>query len=429
MPSKPSIKQLSIIIVVSFGLVIIPFLLSPYFRETNISNILIYQIIRQTQTTEPPEEPPPVIEDYPYHFHATWSDINASITITMTWRTDETNISAIRYDITSKGGDAALYSSEKTINGTIFSGSYLYTVNLSNLQPNTTYYFVCGSDEGGWTDEIKFRTPDLQPKEIIFIAGGDSRTQVSIRNSVSDLMKNYSPEFVIHSGDIVTDGRIQSQWDTWFDGMDNYWKTNDNFTIPIIPCLGNHEYNASYYYDQFALPNNERWYSIDYSSLLHIICLDSNAPIGGEQLIWLENDLKNYNNTPWKIVFFHHPPYCEGGHTSRIDIRDTWGPIFDEYNVSIVFNGHCHLYERTNPIKNETVVDSYLNGTMYIVTGGWGAPLSSTNFQWWTNNTESCYHFCLINVTTNVDNSTLELKQIRLDNTIGDTVKIIKDLL
>ncbi|MHA1300012.1 MAG: purple acid phosphatase family protein [Candidatus Helarchaeota archaeon] len=426
MPNSTSKKQILLIFTLIFGSILVPFIVSSYFRQPDNSFLLFY--IFDSVSRLPEAQEPPILDDFPFHFHAPWSNTNASITITMTWRTTETNESAIRYDTESKGGNPTQYSWENISQGQVFSSSYLHIIPLSNLQPNTIYYFICGSDEGGWSNEMKFKTPDSTPNEIIFIAGGDSRSQVDIRNNISDLMKNYSPEFVISSGDLVNDGRVQSLWDTWFDGMDSYWKTNDNYTIPIIPCLGNHEYNATNYYNQFALPHNEQWYSIDYSSLLNIICMSTNAQIDGAQLTWLKNDLKQYNDTLWKIVFFHEPPYCEGCHSSRTDVRETWGPIFDKFNVSIVFSGHCHLYERTKPIKNNTIADSYLNGTMYVTTGGWGAPPHSTNPQWWTSYSESNYHFCLINITTNINNSTLELKQIRLDNTIGDIVQIVKDL-
>ncbi|NVM04313.1 MAG: metallophosphoesterase family protein [Candidatus Helarchaeota archaeon] len=367
----------------------------------------------------------PKSNGHPFQIHATWSLENASESITITWRTETSTDAVLKYDITSRNGNFSQYLMEKVADVQSFKG-YINSANISNLLPNTTYYFICGSEDGGWSSELKFKTPSLFPKEVNFVAGGDSRTGVEIRNEISNLMAQYNPEFVLHTGDIVDKGDIQGLWDVWFNGMQKYWKTNENYTIPIIPSLGNHERNADNYYKQFALPNNEQWYSIDYSSLIHIISLNSETNIDGAQLTWLQNDLENHKTVPWKFVIFHQPPYSSGYHGSRMDIRNLWSPIFDQYNVTIVFNGHDHNYERSKPIRNNSVANSYENGTMYVVSGGWGAPLRNVLSNWWTNKSESEYHFCLINISTNGNNSTLTMNEIRLNGTIGDTVSINK---
>ncbi len=45
-------------------------------------------------------------------------------------------------------------------------------------------------------------------------------------------------------------------------------------------------------------------------------------------------------------------------------LRQTFVPLFEQYSVDIVFNGHDHDYER-----------SYCGGIYYFVAGGGGAPL------------------------------------------------------
>ena len=41
-------------------------------------------------------------------------------------------------------------------------------------------------------------------------------------------------------------------------------------------------------------------------------------------------------------------------------------PIFDKYDVPLVFTAHDHCYERTVPVKNDTQAKT---GTIYIATG------------------------------------------------------------
>ena len=69
------------------------------------------------------------------------------------------------------------------------------------------------------------------------------------------------------------------------------------------------------------------------------------------------------SNEKWKIVFFHHPLYSSGKtHGSQVKLREVLEPLFVQYNVSLVLNGHDHIYERIKP----------QNGIQYFVEGSSG---------------------------------------------------------
>lgn len=164
-----------------------------------------------------------------------------------------------------------------------------------------------------------------------------------------------------------------------------------------MPSLGNHEENATNYYEQFALPNNERWYSLDWGRTVHIVVLNSEDSPSGEQLGWLENDLSLHENCTWKFVLFHRPLFSSSSHGSWIEGQQYWCPLFDKYHVDIVFTGHDHDYERSKPINytasQTSAQESYAKGTMYVVSGGWGAPLHLSGTNWWTDYSSSIYNF------------------------------------
>jgi hypothetical protein len=62
-------------------------------------------------------------------------------------------------------------------------------------------------------------------------------------------------------------------------------------------------------------------------------------------------------------VAFHHPLYSSGGrHGSDIKLREKLEPLFVEHDVSVVFQGHDHFYERIKPQK----------GIVYFVAGSGG---------------------------------------------------------
>ena len=127
---------------------------------------------------------------------------------------------------------------------------YINSVTISELEPNESYYFICGANFGGWSNERRFDTPALKPKQILFVAGGDSQEGIEYRDNISRLMSSYNPEFVLYLGDAIENAWIQSEWDSWFQGIEDYWITEDDRIIPIIPCIGNHEANHPKFFSQ-----------------------------------------------------------------------------------------------------------------------------------------------------------------------------------
>jgi hypothetical protein len=68
------------------------------------------------------------------------------------------------------------------------------------------------------------------------------------------------------------------------------------------------------------------------------------------QTNWLAADLAA-TTRKWKFAFFHHTPYsCATGFAalgSSLNVRNAVGPLFEQYGVDVVFDGHDHSYERS----------------------------------------------------------------------------------
>ena len=126
------------------------------------------------------------------------------------------------------------------------------------------------------------------------------------------------------------------------------------------------------YRELFSYPNNgpdgvpsEQTYSFTYKNALFLM-LDATSPIDA-QTAWIEEQLKN-TSAVWKFAIFHFPPY--NYEEPYPNIQKTWVPVFDKYHVDMVFGGHIHYYMRSKPMKAGDVVDSYKNGTAYIISIG-----------------------------------------------------------
>lgn len=205
-------------------------------------------------------------------------------------------------------------------------------------------------------------------KQEILVVYGDSRDGNEIHKKIVNQIVSFGPKFVFHTGDMVNDGSNKEQWQTF-----------NEIAAPIKnilhPILGNHEGNNQNYYDNFALPNNERWYSVD-TEFVYFIMLDSNIPLdqGTEQVDWLEKELKSAKDSQkFVAVVLHHPPFSSGKHGQDADVlklQQTLVPLLEKNTVDLVFTGHDHVYER-----------SYKNGINYITTGASGAPLYEKTFE------------------------------------------------
>ena len=85
-----------------------------------------------------------------------------------------------------------------------------------------------------------------------------------------------------------------------------------------------------------------------------------------EQTDWLREVLAQPKPTgvDWRIAMFHVPVFSSGRYGGDETIQQQWAPLLEEGDVSLVFYGHNHNYER-----------SLHGGVQYITVGTGGGPL------------------------------------------------------
>jgi len=129
--------------------------------------------------------------------------------------------------------------------------------------------------------------------------------------------------------------------------------------VKFFATLGNHDNQLNRYYKPFNM-GGERYYTFNKKNVRFFV-LDTDS-LDPKQLAWLEDALKD-STDEWKICYFHHPMYSDGGtHGSAVDLRVVLEPLFLKYGVSVVFSGHEHFYERITPQK----------GIYYFISGAAG---------------------------------------------------------
>ncbi|VDK72067.1 unnamed protein product [Dibothriocephalus latus] len=278
--------------------------------------------------------------------------------------------------------------------------TYVHSVTLSDLKPDTQYVYTVGSDVAKlgnpdhWSSTFKFRTmPSGSNWTLRFAMLGD----MGVENAVSlpTLEKDVTEDkyhMVIHNGDFA------------YDMDDDNGRVGDKFmnliqniatTVPYMTSVGNHEeayINVG--------PVHFISFSAEFYYFLHY---------GTEQIVrqftWLEKDLREANKPenrakhPWIIAFSHRPMYCSNSddteHCPNPENRIRVGfpivnglyrdyvlgleKLFFEQGVDVIFAAHEHSYERCYPVFNLKVCnasaqDPYDNPTapVHIVSGSAG---------------------------------------------------------
>jgi calcineurin-like phosphoesterase family protein/purple acid phosphatase-like protein len=309
-------------------------------------------------------------------------------TMTLEWWTDAAGDSTVEYGTTVALGSSV--NAPTTGSCEIGSAGTCHIVPLTGLLPGARYYYQLktnGTVVQAAAPNIYFTTlkDPTDTNDLFFTVFGDWGQDSSQEQQVSNNQNAADPPLLMTVGDNAYQNGTQSDWDN--NALAYY--VNPMMRMLFMPTLGNHDLNDvgpsnwanSVEIKLFLLPRDgtaqERYYSFDDGDA-HFIVLDANAPTDSTQRAWLESNLAG---TPrrWKFVFLHQTPYsCANGLASigsDSNVRSNWGPLFEQYGVDIVFDGHDHIYERTNYLDD---FGSDGLGTTYIMTGGGGASLDST---------------------------------------------------
>ena len=123
---------------------------------------------------------------------------------------------------------------------------------------------------------------------------------------------------------------------------------------------GNHDVAGTSTADVLGAPR--RYYAM-VAGPARILVLDGNDPSDPGQLRFLREQLRDARE-PVRIVAFHQPIRTAGIHPPADEARRLWEPLLRRGQVTLVLQGHNHMYERL-----------VVGGITYITTGGGGAQL------------------------------------------------------
>ncbi len=308
------------------------------------------------------------------------------------WFTAETNSSTELYIVSgSLGANAAFTSGDLVPAGNLYServsesGKYYYThkAHVTGLTPGATYSYKVGGN--GHYKYGTFKVEGAEISQIDIISLTDAQTKNLALLSVWENTAAQSvgvvqdPDFILYGGDqFDVSGRVRNTMVLAY-GLALDTVASRFGSTPYMAALGNHDYGTSNSRSDvdFANASDPGYYSFDYG-FAHFVVLningngDTQARINA-QLSWLPTDLaaaRANNSIKWIVVMMHNGPHSTGDHsadsfTPKGAARFT--PIFSEYHVDLVIQGHDHTYSKTLPYKWDTEGKTTIYGNTSIV--------------------------------------------------------------
>ncbi|MCM1289896.1 MAG: metallophosphoesterase family protein [Corallococcus sp.] len=270
---------------------------------------------------------------------------------------------------------------------TVAGDGYIHRAVASHLTPATEYIFKVGDCElQNFSEQGSFKTSGEGAFTFLHVSDPQAYEQRYYENygkMLASASSLYNFSFVALTGDIVNNSWAEhtpqlEQWE---------WALTDRFDFmghtPVAAVAGNHEAATDDFYSRFTydVPQGSDtstgcYYSFNYSNA-HFVCLNTNdttnkttpaaTGLSAAQYDWIKADLEANKNSEWLIVLMHKGIYDSGDHCQNavIDsgsedydiakIREQLAPLFTEYGVDLVLQGHDHLYSKSAPIVANTV--------------------------------------------------------------------------
>ncbi|MHA1200273.1 MAG: fibronectin type III domain-containing protein [Candidatus Heimdallarchaeaceae archaeon] len=341
------------------------------------------------------------------NLHLSWQN-DVTTTMTVSWRTTNPTSTVVEYGLTTSYGNEISWG-EAVI---------WHHIELNNLSPETIYHYRAGNGEV-WSPDYTFKTGTLS-NQTNFICMGDAQANTPNRRNIVTAVNRISMDMMLYTGDYVETSTAADEYYSWFSDYARI--VTDTATMGV---LGNHEHNYSIWYDAWSFPGKEEYYSFDYGPIhvigLHTLGLNyiSDPADYAVQADWLRADLEANQDALWTIVMMHTPAFSSFHryHSGLYElINETFVPIFEEYNVSLVLTGHEHAYERL-----------LCNDVNYIIAGGAGSSLyeiypgNQLNISIYA---ESTYNFLFLDISEDK----LHVRAFRPDYSFIDQLILNKEL-
>ena len=263
-----------------------------------------------------------------------------------------------------------------------------HIVEVSGLEAGKEYYYRVGDASRNWWSDIgTFKMADGSDEtSFIHICDPQSQSEQqyeTFSKVIETAYDMYDSDFIINTGDNVDHGDNFRQWQWLFNTA-----SETLMDTTMMSASGNHEGMGSYaieknyYYSNVPEQDTESgiYFSFDYNNV-HVAVLNTNnlnddKSLSDAQVDWLIDDMQS-SDADWKFVAMHKAIYSNGSHYKDKDvckIRDELCKLMPQLGIDMVFQGHDHVYLRTdamidNKVESVTTSTAEFNGKKFSVAG------------------------------------------------------------
>ena len=315
----------------------------------------------------------------------------------------------VEYGVTkSYGSRASTESIEQTTDRT-----FVHNVQLTGLSPNTVYHYRALL-AGATSEDASFRTApnpgtgfrfawlaDVRSAKyaglwtapipgigFFFAWMSDHRWGVEIHDAISKRIADANPVMSLYGGDLC----LNSSYSAF---KEEFFRSNERALIAHVPFFntpGNHEkwlQNTKAFTQAPASSSDiQDYYSFDYGDM-HVLVLNNEVDYseGSPQYTYAQSDLSS-TSKPWKVVIYHRPAYCAGGHGEDNKMKTMSEKVFELNHVDVIMNGHSHFFQH-----------NLVHGIHHMVLGSAGAPLYDLGSAPYVVKAAHDYSYSIIDVT------------------------------
>lgn len=274
-------------------------------------------------------------------------------------------------------------------------GYYSNKVTVTDLEQETQYYYQVFKN-GEWQKAESIKTGNPDSFSFLYVGDpqiGACKNQISSEN---ETMKNEiaarndafnwnqtlnnaisaHPEvsFMLSAGDQVNYADREYEYA-------GYLNASALASLPVSTTIGNHDSGSYQYSYHFNTPNsfdlNDTTYALGhtkagtdyyytYGDALFVVIDTNNFNCATHRNV-IEKAVNENSDKKWRIVMFHQDIYGSGLDHSDSDgilLRTQLTPIFDEFDIDVVLQGHDHTYSRSYQLSgdgNEHTAYDYSN--------------------------------------------------------------------
>lgn len=238
-------------------------------------------------------------------------------------------------------------------------------VTLTNLAPDTTYYYQVG-DGATWSNTQSFKMPAADAVATNFFILGDIQTGDTANLAAAlEKLKAESYDFGVQTGDAIDN---VTMYETHCRPFLNAVNSGTLGGVDLIHVLGNHEYygdaDGKISKAIYDLPESAQnsWYKMEYGKVC-VVVVNHGTKLS-ETLADIAENLTT--DCVWKVLVSHEPIYGTESVSATPEILAS----IEKAGFSFVFGGDDHAYARTYPMLGGVKqAENSRNGVVYFVCG------------------------------------------------------------